>query len=872
LPGDLLLVAFDYSSNVTPSSVSDSQGNVFTPVGSQLSSPGGALSQVYYAQNIKGGADTVTVTLTGNSSYLEVYLSEYAGINPTNPIDVQAGASGSAGAVSSGNATTTVAGDIIYGFCIGDGVCTVGSGFAARSTLDANLIEDELAGAAGSYAATGSATNGWTMQMVALKPATVVAPPGITSATTANGAVGASFSYQITATNTPTTYGATGLPAGLSVNSGTGLISGTPTSAGTSTVTLSASNAGGTGNATLTLTFAATLPASFVQSAASVALGAPSSLSLAFPANTLPGDLLLIAFEYSSSATPSSVSDSQGNVFTPVGNQLSTPGGALSQVYYAQNIKGGADTVTVTLTATSSYLKGYLGEYAGINPTNPIDVLAGASGSAGAVSSGNATTTVAGDIIYGFCVGDGACTAGSGFTARSTLGSNLMEDERAGGAGSYAATGSATSGWTMQMLALKSASGSTTGTTPVASLSPPTLTFANQAAGSSSAAQSITLNNNGSAALSITSIAITGTNPSDFAQTNNCGSSVAAGASCTISVTFTPAASGSFTAALTLTDNATGSPQSLTLSGTGTSSGGTAPAASVSPSSLTFASQAVGATSAAQTVTLTNTGNAALSISSLALAGANPSDFAQTNNCGTSVAAGANCTISVTFKPSASGTWTASLSIADNASGSPQAVSLSGTGTSTTGTATLSPTSLAFSSQSVDMASEAQTITMTNTSTTTLSITSFAVTGTNAGDFVQNNTCGSSLAAGANCTISITFTPSASGARTAALSVTDNGTGSPQTASLSGTGSHDVITAWTASPSSGIMGYNVYRGTTSGGESSTPLNSTPINGTTFTDESVAAGVTYYYLVTSVASNGTTQSPASNEASATVPSP
>ncbi len=378
LVGDLLLVAFDYASNVTPSSVTDSQGNVFTPVGNQLSTPGGALSQVYYAQNIKGGADTVTVTLTATSSYLEVYLSEYAGINPTNPIDAQAGASGTAGAVSSGNATTTAAGDIIYGFCVGDWACTPGSGFAARSTLDNNVIESEVASTAGSYAATGSATNGWTMQMVALKPASVVAPPGITSATTANGTVGTSFSYQITATNTPTTYGAAVLPAGLSVNSATGLISGTPTSAGTSTVTLSASNAAGTGNATLTLTFAATLPASFVQAVASAALGAPSSLSLPFPANTLAGDLLLVAFDYSSNVTPSSVSDSQGNVFTPVGNQLSTPGGALSQVYYAQNIKGGADTVTVTLTAASSYLEVYLSEYAGINPTNPIDAQAGA--------------------------------------------------------------------------------------------------------------------------------------------------------------------------------------------------------------------------------------------------------------------------------------------------------------------------------------------------------------------------------------------------------------------------------------------------------------------------------------------------------------
>ncbi len=104
----------------------------------------------------------------------------------------------------------------------------------------------------------------------------------------------------------------------------------------------------------------------------------------------------------------------------------------------------------------------------------------------------------------------------------------------------------------------------------VASLSPSSLTFASQAVGATSAAQTITLNNTGNAALTLTSIALTGTNPGDFAQTNTCGSSVAAGANCTISVTFTPAASGTLTAAVTLTDNATGSPQTVSLSGTGT--------------------------------------------------------------------------------------------------------------------------------------------------------------------------------------------------------------------------------------------------------------------------------------------------------------
>jgi hypothetical protein len=331
-------------------------------------------------------------------------------------------------------------------------------------------------------------------------------------------------------------------------------------------------------------------------------------------------------------------------------------------------------------------------------------------------------------------------------------------------------------------------------------------------------------------------------------------------------VTFTPAASGARSAAVTLTDNATGSPQTVSLAGTGT-----AAVASLSPSSLTFASQAVGATSAAQTITLNNTGNSALSISSLALTGTNASDFAQTNTCGSSVAASANCTISVTFTPSASGSRTASVSISDNATGSPQTVSLSGTGT--LALVSLSPTSLAFGSEPVDMTSAAQTVTLSNTGNAPLSITSLAFTGTNASDFDQSNTCGSSLAAGAKCTIVVMFTPSVTGTRAASLSVSDNASGSPQSVPLSGAGTHDVILTWTASTTPpAVVGYNVYRGTTSGGPYPTQLNSTPINGTTYTDGTAQAGQTYYYVVTAVASDDVTQSANSAPASASVPSP
>ena len=215
------------------------------------------------------------------------------------------------------------------------------------------------------------------------------------------------------------------------------------------------------------------------------------------------------------------------------------------------------------------------------------------------------------------------------------------------------------------------------------------------------------------------------------------------------------------------------------------------PGVTISTASVTFGSQAVGTTSAAQSVSVTNSGNASLNIASILVTGPNAADFSLTNTCGSSVAPGANCTASLTFTPSATGIRTASVSITDNASGSPQTVSLSGTGTGPV--VSLSPTSLTFGSQTVGTSGTPQTITLSNTGNGALSITSVTVTGTNAKDFSETNDCGSSVAAGGNCTISVTFTPSASGSRTASVSITDNASGSPQAVSLSGTGGTFVL-------------------------------------------------------------------------------
>jgi hypothetical protein len=484
-------------------------------------------------------------------------------------------------------------------------------------------------------------------------------------------------------------------------------------------------------------------------------------------------------------------------------------------------------------------------------------------------NTGNAAMSIASLALTGTNAGDFAQTntCGSSVAAGSSCTISVTFTPSASGSRTASVSITDNASGSPQTVSL-----SGTGTAAVVSLSATRLAFGNQSVGTTSAAQSLTLSNTGNAAFSITSLALTGTNAGDFAQTNTCGSSVAAGGNCTISVTFTPLASGSRTASVSITDNASGSPQTVSLSGTGT-----AAVVSLSATRLAFGNQSVGTTSTAQSLTLSNTGNAALSITSVALTGNNAGDFAQTNTCGNSVAAGANCTISVTFTPSASGSRTASVSITDNASGSPQTVSLSGTGAGTGALVSLSATSLAFGNQPIEVSSTTQTVTLSNTGNAALSITSLALTGTNAGDFAQTNTCGSSLAGGANCTLVVWFTPSVAGSEAASLSIADNCSGSPQTVSLSGTGIHDVVLSWNASTTSGIVGYNVYRGTTSGGESATPLNSSPVAAgctstatCTYTDVTVVAGTTYYYTVTAVASDGV-QSAASTQAGpATVP--
>ncbi len=317
---------------------------------------------------------------------------------------------------------------------------------------------------------------------------------------------------------------------------------------------------------------------------------------------------------------------------------------------------------------------------------------------------------------------------------------------------------------------------------PQITLSSASFSFGNQAQGTHSAAQTEILTNMQAIPLTISSIAAS----AGFSvATNTCGASIGAGATCTLGVTFSPAALGAVAGTLTITDSAANSPQTVNLTGTGI-----APV-TLSTGSLNLGTVAVGNTSTAATVTLTNQENVRLNFTSIAAGGA---FWLASNNCGAGIAAGATCTISVTFSPSALGAVPGTLTFTDDAVSSPQSVALAGAGSPSV---TLSSGSVSFASTTVGATSAAQTITLKNNLNASLAVGIISVTG----DFtLASKTCGSALGAGLQCQVGVTFTPTVVGARSGTLTMNFGAFGSPAVIALSGAGNVTGLTSLTVTP------------------------------------------------------------------------
>ncbi|MGA2458162.1 MAG: putative Ig domain-containing protein [Terriglobales bacterium] len=670
-------------------------------------------SAVFAPQSAAGASGGITVVSNASNSTLNVSLSGTGTAPAQAPVITSATtASGTAGTAFSYQVTATNT-PTSYGATGLPAGLSVNSGNGLISGTPPTAATSTVTLSASNSGGTANAT-----LTLTIKPAA----PAIMSATTASGTVGSAFSYQITASNTPTSYGATGLPAGLSVNSGTGLISGTPTAAGTSTVTLSASNSGGTGSASLTLNIAAApIPAPVITSATT----ASGTVGSAF------------SYQITASKTPTSY----GATGLPAGLSVSSTTGLISGTPTA------AGTSTVTLSASNS----------------------GGAGSA-SLTLNIAAAPIPAPVITSATTASG--TVGSAFSYQITA-SNTPT--------SYGATGLPAG------LSVNSTSGLISGTPTTAATSTVTLRATNSGG-------------TGSASLTLT------INPA-------------------------PAAAGTLTA---------------------------------NPASLAFGSAQMGS-SVTLTDSITNTGGSSVTISQATATGTGFSISGLTVPL--ALNPGASVTFSTVFAPQSAASVSGGITVVSNASNSTLSVSLSGTGTAT-GTLTIAPTTLSFGnatvgtsvSQSSSLSAAGASVTVSSAS---LSSAEFSLTGIS---------LPVTIAAGQSVPVTMTFSPQSSGSASGVLTVASNASNTA-TQSLSGVGvapaQHSVSLSWTDT-NSGIAGYNVYRGNASGGPF-TAINSGLDATPAYSDTSVTAGQTYYYVATAVNESGA-ESAYSNEVEAVVPSP
>jgi hypothetical protein len=311
---------------------------------------------------------------------------------------------------------------------------------------------------------------------------------------------------------------------------------------------------------------------------------------------------------------------------------------------------------------------------------------------------------------------------------------------------------------------------------PTDVLNPTSLSFPPTPEGQLSSAQTVTITNSGG--LPLTSISISSS--AQFQESNTCGTQLATGAVCTISAIFAPTQTGAVLGTLTIADALR--TQTVSLSGTGLAP----PALSVNPSSLTFTNQQPGVPSAPQTVTVSNTGGSPMANVGFSLTGAAASSYSiAATTCGALLASGSSCTVQIVFTPSATGAIAATLAVSSSTSGvTPASVPLNGSGMLSSGLAT-NPAQIAFPVVAAGQSSTAQPVTVTNSSSYAISSVSLAA----ATPFsVTQNTCTGGVAAGANCTASVVFQPSAGGSASGALTVTSSSVATPATVPLSGTG------------------------------------------------------------------------------------
>lgn len=303
--------------------------------------------------------------------------------------------------------------------------------------------------------------------------------------------------------------------------------------------------------------------------------------------------------------------------------------------------------------------------------------------------------------------------------------------------------------------------------TPVAAASPSSLTFSALEVGRSAPSKSVTITNSGDGQLRVTGATLAGAAAPDFSVANGCRLPLSKNQRCVISVGFKPTASGAREATL----NIATSDKALSVKLSGSLSS-TAPKIAMSPTTLALGSLNVGSTGTVQKITLSNSGNAEFSLSGVRASGANALDFQVKTTCESKLAAGKSCDINVAFTPKSPGDKSASITIAGEAIGSPATTKLSGTGVGSKLVA--STLRLAYAEQATGTQSAPQSVTLSNGGNASLSFSKISLIGPNATHFTQSNTCNANLAPGANCTVTVTYKPTAEGPKVASLSIAGN--------------------------------------------------------------------------------------------------
>ncbi|MGA7622117.1 MAG: choice-of-anchor D domain-containing protein [Candidatus Acidiferrales bacterium] len=386
---------------------------------------------------------------------------------------------------------------------------------------------------------------------------------------------------------------------------------------------------------------------------------------------------------------------------------------------------------------------------------------------------------------------------------------------------------------------------------------PASVNFSSVAVGSSGT-QSITITNSGSASVTISQASASGTGFSISGL--NTPATIAAGQSAIMSAQFAPTTSGSKSGSISIVSNASNSPLTISLGGAATQ-----PQITATPGSASFGNVTTG-TSNSQTINLSNSGTAPLTISSVTVAG---TGFNITGiSAPLTIAAGSATTFNAVFAPTSAGAVSGSVMIASNAPTSPVTIGLSGTGVASTKLLGLSTSSLSFGNVNVGSNSTLNAV-VTNNGNANVTISSMGSLGT--GFSASGLTSNEVLTPNQSATVTVEFSPNSAGAVSGSVTIASDATNSPATLAVSGTGvavTHNVTLTWSASVSA-VIGYNVYRGTTSGGPYSTKLNSSLITALQYSDTTVASGQTYYYVVTAVNSSNI-ESADSNQTVAVIP--